>query len=599
MPRVHRTSLTVAFAVALTLIATTLPGQQPVVRAGGPAPAVPASPPDGPSGPPISGGPVVLPSGDVLPVMPSELARPGVQAEMLAQHDRDALIFPAATPSAVNRPAAASALPLGGVGSLAALPNGLQKEIFGFLPYWMLDAAELQWLRYDLVSTIGFFGIAAQADGSLAVGSNGWNGWYSSALSGVVTAAHDHGVRVVLTVTMMAWDGGTGQAALLGDMAARARLVDAIVSAVRDRNADGINLDFEPVYTPQRDQYTSFVRQLKAGLVAAGVGAYLTVCTTAGAATWATGYDLGALVSPGAADGIFVMGYDYSWSGSSRAGGVAPIESPYMLDVNQSVNDYLKVVSGSKIIWGVPYYGRTWRTTSDALNASTQPGASASSVAYHYTGNQVLQAQYGRRWDPVGQVPWFAYWDPAAASWVEGYYDDAVSLEVKWDMVNQRGLAGTGMWTLLMDQGSPDLWNLLASKFLAPSTPPSGAASTYVSLLPSRVLDTRAANGLSGSFSAGVPRTFQVSGQGGVPEAAVAVTGNLTVTNQTGAGYVYLGPNPVASPTSSTLNFPVGDNRANGVTIALSPTGSLSATYSAAGGSRADLVFDVTGYFVP
>jgi len=32
--------------------------------------------------------------------------------------------------------------------------------------------------------------------------------------------------------------------------------------------------------------------------------------------------------------------------------------------------------------------------------------------------------------------------------------------------------------------------------------------------------------------------------------------------------------------------------------VALSPTGSLSATYAAAGGST-DLVFDVTGYFVP
>jgi hypothetical protein len=44
---------------------------------------------------------------------------------------------------------------------------------------------------------------------------------------------------------------------------------------------------------------------------------------------------------------------------------------------------------------------------------------------------------------------------------------------------------------------------------------------------------------------------------------------------------VYLGPNPVASPTSSTLNFPLGDNRANGVTVALGAGGTLSATYIA------------------
>jgi hypothetical protein len=188
-----------------------------------------------------------------------------------------------------------SAAPQTGTG-LGALPNGLQKQVFGFLPYWMLGDADLQWLHYDLVSTIAYFGVAARADGTLATDSNGWIGWASPAITSVISAAHGRGVKVVLTVTMMAWDGGAAQATLLGDGAARARLVNAIVAAVRDRGADGVNLDFEPVYTPQRDQYTSFVRQLKAGLSAAGVGSYLTVCTMAGAATWATGYDLWALV---------------------------------------------------------------------------------------------------------------------------------------------------------------------------------------------------------------------------------------------------------------------------------------------------------------
>jgi len=123
--------------------------------------------------------------------------------------------------------------------------------------------------------------------------------------------------------------------------------------------------------------------------------------------------------------------------------------------------------------------------------------------------------------------------------------------------------------------------------------------STYVPLAPTRLLDTRVGNGLAGVFNARVPRTFQVGGRGGVPSNATAVTGNLTVTAQTGAGYVYLGPNPVVSPPSSTMNVPVRDDRANGVTVALSPTGSLSATYGAPGGSTTHLVFDVTGYFVP
>ena len=91
-----------------------------------------------------------------------------------------------------------------------------------------------------------------------------------------------------------------------------------------------------------------------------------------------------------------------------------------------------------------------------------------------------------------------------------------------------------------------------------------------------------------------------MTGQGGVPSNAVAVTGNLTVTGQTSAGFVSLTPTPTNNPTTSTLNFPLGDNRANGVTVALSGTGGLSATFvGSSGGATTDLLFDVTGYFVP
>ena len=124
------------------------------------------------------------------------------------------------------------------------------------------------------------------------------------------------------------------------------------------------------------------------------------------------------------------------------------------------------------------------------------------------------------------------------------------------------------------------------------------SGASYVPLTPARLLDTRVNNGLNGAFSVGVPRTFQVSGRGGVPAGAVAVTGNLTVTEQTAAGYVFLGPTPIAAPTSSTLNFPLNDNRANGVTVALGAGGTLSATYVAPAGNTTALIFDVTGYFV-
>lgn len=122
--------------------------------------------------------------------------------------------------------------------------------------------------------------------------------------------------------------------------------------------------------------------------------------------------------------------------------------------------------------------------------------------------------------------------------------------------------------------------------------------SSFVPLEPARLLDTRSGNGLSGKFQAGVPQSFTVATRGGVPANANGVTGNVTIVNQTYAWAVFVGPNPIASPSTSTLNFIKGDIKANGMTVALSATGTLSATYLSSKGNTTDLVFDVTGYFV-
>jgi hypothetical protein len=137
-----------------------------------------------------------------------------------------------------------------------------------------------------------------------------------------------------------------------------------------------------------------------------------------------------------------------------------------------------------------------------------------------------------------------------------------------------------------------------------PSSVPSGpvtpvVSATYVPLTPTRLLDTRYGTGLSGAFSVHSARELAVAGHGGVPSNAIAVTGNLTVTAQTSGGYLFAGPIPTDNPTSSTLNFPAGDDRANAVAVQLGADGGLWITFVAPTyGQSAAVIFDVTGYFV-
>ncbi|HEY5486503.1 MAG TPA: hypothetical protein VIK06_02550 [Candidatus Limnocylindrales bacterium] len=71
------------------------------------------------------------------------------------------------------------------------------------------------------------------------------------------------------------------------------------------------------------------------------------------------------------------------------------------------------------------------------------------------------------------------------------------------------------------------------------------------------------------------------------------------MVNATSLGFVSLTTTPINSPTTSTINFPARDTRANGVTIALGPGGMLGVTFVGSRGATADVLLDVTGYFIP
>jgi hypothetical protein len=134
---------------------------------------------------------------------------------------------------------------------------------------------------------------------------------------------------------------------------------------------------------------------------------------------------------------------------------------------------------------------------------------------------------------------------------------------------------------------------------------PGTSGSTYVALTPNRLVDSHSAIGLSTKLTAGTAKTFTVTGRHpsdptkNVPTNAVAVTGILTVVNQTAPGRLYLGPSPLNAPTTASLYFPKGDNRATGLTVKLGAGGTLAVTFTAAAGAKTDVIFDVTGYFVP
>jgi spore germination protein YaaH/flagellar hook assembly protein FlgD len=404
-------------------------------------------------------------------------------------------LAPAGEPSAavgpadVPYPTRATSIPI----DLAAAvdPGGLKREVFGFLPYWELSDSSTR-LDWEKLSTIAYFGVGAAGNGTLqkknSDGSTtvGWSGWTSAKLTSVINAAHAHGTRVVLTVQSFAWSstGVARQKALLGSSANRATLARQIAAAVRDRGADGVNLDFEPIVSTYANEFTALVRSVRAELNKVSKGYQLTFDATG----WIGNYPIEAATASGAADAVVIMGYDYKGSSSSPVGSVAPLGGPGY-DIGDTIRAYVGRIPASKVILGVPYYGRAWSTSTSALGSrnisGTKYGASTTVV---YSTARGYAVDHGKRWDPVQGVAWTVYRRENCTTtygyvkpWRQLYYDDAKALGLKYDAVNRYNLRGAGIWALGYDGTRTELYSMLKAKFITDTVPPVISAASLSS----------------------------------------------------------------------------------------------------------------------
>jgi len=130
--------------------------------------------------------------------------------------------------------------------------------------------------------------------------------------------------------------------------------------------------------------------------------------------------------------------------------------------------------------------------------------------------------------------------------------------------------------------------------------PRSSASTTFTTIAPCRIVDTRGPAGPTGgpALAANGSRDFPLTGAPcGVPANATAVAANVTVTNATASGSLRISL-AGSTPTLETIAFSSGVTRANNAIFGLfgTPAGTVTVASGFAVGN-ADLVIDVTGWW--
>ena len=321
----------------------------------------------------------------------------------------------------------------------------LSKKVYGWHPYWVSSSAYLSY-DYNALSHIAYFGYETDSATGGYTTIHDWN------TTPVIGYAHQRGVKVTLTVISFGLDQNDK---LLGDTVKQQRMINTLISLLKSRSGDGVNFDLESVRNTQRANLVAFMRRATTQIKSQILGAEISMASPA--VDWSGSWDFFQLGQ--ICDQLIVMGYDYYYTGSSTAGPVAPLEGE-SYNITRTVDTYIAAgVPREKILLAVPWYGLDWPVQSAARKAAATGTASSRT----YVVAEQMAGSYGKTFDQSTKVPWFSYM--SGSSWRQAWYDDSLSLAMKYNLVNSRAIGGIGIWALSYEGGKSEIWNGIRSVF--------------------------------------------------------------------------------------------------------------------------------------
>ena len=322
----------------------------------------------------------------------------------------------------------------------------LRYKVFGYFPYWFLS----RWntISYDLLYLIAFHSAEIDSLGNI-INDHGW--LTNSNVTNFINAAKSKNVKIVLSATLFS---GSAITALLTNNQSRINFIRNIIQLVKARNVNGVDINFEGIQSGQRDNLTSFMRQLRDSLKA-NDSSYILTCAPTDFDFRQGDWDLAQITQ--ICDLTFLQCYGYAYSTGSQAGPVGRLQGWSSTNAMSFINSALS--SGaipSKTIYGMPHYGYDWPTNSPNKKAST---LGAGSVLYYPDAKQNV-IEYSRLWDTESLNAWYRY-QTVDGIWHQAWYEDPESAFYKYHFIKSKNLAGVGIWALGMDNTNKDIWNVL------------------------------------------------------------------------------------------------------------------------------------------
>lgn len=298
----------------------------------------------------------------------------------------------------------------------------------GWIPNWGFD------LGYDslvnngkIISTV--LPVLYSIDSSGNVYSRGVS---EARISKLIAYTKDNGIRVIPTIGSYDY---ASMNMLLNTEQSRKKGIDTIVGDIERYGFDGIDLDFERIYSSDKEKYIQFLQELRTEL-----GKINKVLSVTVFAQWENGTyhsvqresilaqdytEIGNI-----ADEVRIMAYDYTLSSSQVSGPIAPLSW-----IKQVLDFSIRYIDREKIWLGVHLYGYEW-----------VPGKAVAltySSVKNILDNPNITGQFK---EDIAEG--YAEFGCEGRQRCTMYYQDNQGVQVRRDLAKDYGIAGLSYWRL-------------------------------------------------------------------------------------------------------------------------------------------------------
>lgn len=268
---------------------------------------------------------------------------------------------------------------------------------------------------------------------------------------GVLQQAGEVGAGAVLVLTSTDEDGNFSSqraAQLFRDRVLQTQVLDSLLQVLIEKGYVGLDADFEYIPETDRDAFFAFLDNARERLHQYGF--FLQVDLAPKTCAQQPGllyvaHDYAVIGS--IADTVLLMTYEWGYAyGPPMA--IAPLPQ-----VEAVVRYAVTEIPTWKIQLGIPNYGYDW-------TLPYEPGRRAVTLGNEEAVRLAAQVGAEIQFDPVSQAPTFQY--QTAGTIHQVWFEDARSVQAKFDLIERNQLVGGTYWNLL--RPFPQNWALAAQR---------------------------------------------------------------------------------------------------------------------------------------